>query len=121
MKGYTPGVASRRTDEIPYVEIWEQPAFWRVVALAYHLWEKLTEPIMRYVSRWHRSVFQKSVEYTPLLNRRDIRCHRLSRKSRDMLAIIYITREQYNIITGKALKIEEPRHEIKEPIQLAEE
>lgn len=117
MRGHTTGKAHRRTEVIPYVEIWKQSTFWWIVSQAYHfMWEKPSAPIMEHVSRWHKKIFEKTDEYIPLSNRQDIRCYRLRQKKRDLLAVIYITQEQHDIITGKALKIEEPRHEVKEPI-----
>lgn len=76
---------------------------------------------MKHLSRWHRKIFEKTEDYVPLSNRQDIKCYHLRHKKRDLLAVIYITQEQHDIITGRVLKIEEPRHEVKEPITMSPE
>lgn len=118
MKSYDVGTAHRRSGVFPYVELWEQPLYRWLLFRAYHWWEKLTEPAMRKISEYHRVVFgaKAGLDYIPLVNRRDIRCYHLSIAGRNTLAIAYITKEQYDVITGRAPKEVEPRHEVKEPI-----
>jgi len=122
MKGHTPGMAYRREDTIPYVEIWQQP-FWRwLIAQAYHLWEKISWRGFRLIEKYHEDLFKKKDDdfFIPLTNRQDLKCEHLTHKKRDTLAVIYTTQEQYDLITGKVHKTGKPRHEIKEPITIEE-
>lgn len=116
MKSYTPGTAHRRSGVFPYVEIWTQPYFWWLVARMYHWYESCTEPMMLRISDRLQRNHKGDLEYVPLTSRRDIRCDHLSRKKRNTLAIVYMTKEQYDIVTEVASKKEEPRHEMKNPI-----
>lgn len=116
MKGYTAGTVYRRESETPYIEIWEQSSLRWLIAEAYQLWENYSFYFMMYVSKWHKKFFGKNEDYIPLLNRQDIRNYYLTNKKRTVLAIIYTTQDQYDIVTGKTTKEEEPRHEVREPI-----
>lgn len=118
MKGHTAGKAHRRDEVIPFVDIWEQPVMCWLVSQAYHrVWQKISRPTVRWLGKWHQKIYEDRDDlYIPLTNRQDIRCDRLVHKRRTNLAIIYITQDQYNIITGKVAPKQEPRHEVKEPI-----
>lgn len=118
MRGYTVGTAHRGEKAAPYVEVWEQPFLPWLIAMAYQLWESCSFQFMSYLSKWHRKLYFKNDDYTPLLARQDHRCTRLTQKRRTRLIVAYITEEQFNILISELPINEEPRHEIKEPIAL---
>lgn len=119
MRGHTAGKSYRRDEVVPYVDIWKQPVLRWVWSNIYHFWEKHTEWAMRPISRWHRKLFERwgGLDYIPLVNRRDIKCFHYSERKRTRLTTIYITDEQYDIITGKTVPEEKPRRKVdQEPI-----
>lgn len=118
MRGYTAKTAHRRSGIFPYVELWKQPLWRWIVAWLYGQWESLSWPFMKhFLDGWHRKYFGKnSLDYIPLSNRQDIRCDHLRHAGRETIAIAYITKEQYDVITGKAPKTTKLRHEAKEAL-----
>ena len=118
MKGHSVGTVYRRTDTIPYIEFWQQPFLHWLLAHLYGFWERMSWRAMKPVEKLHRRWFEDDNEfYIPLTNRQDIRCDDLIRRSRITLAIIYITQDQHDIVTGKKLPQETPRHQALKPIQ----
>jgi hypothetical protein len=121
MKGYTAGKAYRRSGVFPYVEIWEQPSWRLAIAKLYHFWENKSWPLMKRLEKFHTKWFEKDDFFIPLSNRQDIRCDDLMHKGRNTLAIVYVTDEQYEVITKKMPKPAEPRREATAPITHEEE
>ena len=117
MRGFEAGVAHRRDDAQPYIEVWDQPFLRKVVAQTYHVWEVITEPLFKPLSRLHQHLFGKDEEYVPLVNRRDIRCYYLEHKGRVALAYVNITPDQYKAVSGRRFLVEQPRIEI-EPTEV---
>lgn len=118
MRGHDAGVAHRRGETIPHIEIWQQPFLNWLIFRAYHLWEKLTWRALRLVEPYHQDLFRKSEDYVPLTSRQDERCEYFRFKKRVCLAVICVTQEQYNTITGKTRPIAKPRYEAKKPISI---
>jgi len=105
VKGFEPGIIYSKTEQQPYIELWEQPALRRMAANLYHWWEMHSIFFMKHVSRWHTKLFGNKDEFfIPLINRQDLRCDYLNRKSRRHLATIHVTEEQYAAITGRTIK-----------------
>lgn len=103
MRGYSTGKIYSRTKVSPYVDIWEQPLWRRLVALAYHhWWERHTWRIMKRFEKVHEALVGNDHDFfIPLSNRQDIRCDDLVQKGRKTLARVHITKEQYDMITRK--------------------
>lgn len=125
VKGYSGVTANRRNrsmDTLYYIEIWEQPLFRWLWSQVYHKWEKLTRRPMKHFSRWHAKHFEGGDEFfVPVDCRRDIKCYMYSTSKRDVLAILRVTEDDYDVITGKKCKLDEPRRTCEEPITLTEE
>lgn len=101
-------MAYRRGQPQPYVEQWEQPLRWWMVAKAYELWCDMSFPIMKHIERWHRNLFEARYEargedyiYIPLTNRQDIRWDDLYNKGRVNLAVFHISLDDYNKYVGE--------------------
>jgi len=108
MKGHSCGKVYGRDYVKPYVEIWEQP-FWRLmIAKIYHRWDMSSWRFFRIFEKPHEALFCKDDEfYIPLTNRQDLRCDYLQHKGRKVLALVYITEEQYNAITKEKSSTQE--------------
>ena len=118
MRGSEVGTASRRGEVSHYVEFWRQPLLWWLIFWTYHyLWVKATEPLVLILSNWLEDRHIGEDDYIPLAIRRRITSHYLHDKNRTAVAIIYITREQHDILLGYKTLETEPRHKIEEPVK----
>lgn len=102
MKIHGLSTAYSRGNRQAYLYIYEQPFRSWLIAQIYYLWEKLTWPAMKHISKLHRRIFQGNDEwFIPLANRQDLRSYYLTEKNRKTLASVEITENQYAAISGE--------------------